>query len=278
MPTTKPYEELTFTDNFIFNKVLSTRPDITKRVLELILDTTITSLKILNGENVLQVAPDSKGSRLDIYVETADDRIIDLEMQTTLMKDLPKRMRYYQSNIDLFNLSPGQPYEKLPENIVIFIVLDDPYNRNFYQYTFENRCLEDFLISLGDGTRKIFINAAGDLTLAPPEMQFFLRYLRKEAAMSALTQDIDEAIIESRKNTRWKLEYMSWNAERDDLLSEGYRNGHKDGVQEGIKEGIKQSEKKLAEKDATIQKKDAALQEKDDIIRQLQEQIQSLKH
>ena len=235
--TVKQYEDLDITDNFIFYKVMSTRPDITRRVLELILNTKIKKLTILNGENVIQVAPDAKGSRLDVYIETEDGRIIDLEMQTSLLKEIPKRMRYYQSNIDLFNLNPNMRYEDLPENIVIFIVPKDPYNRGFYKYTFENRCTDDLALPFGDETKKIFINIAGDISGAPKEMQFFIRYLRKEAAMSTLTKDIDDAIVESRKNTRWKLEYMSWNAQRDDLLSEGYANGFKEGREDGLKEG-----------------------------------------
>ena len=54
---------------------------------------------------------DSKSVRFDVY--TRDDKMIfDIEMQTTMRKDLSKRARYYQSVIDMDNLSRGKSFAR----------------------------------------------------------------------------------------------------------------------------------------------------------------------
>ena len=126
----KKYEELRYTDGFIFNKVMSTNPDIARQVIELILGIKIRKIAVIEHEKTMDLDPGAKYSRFDVYIETNDGKIIDLEMQTTLKKNLPKRMRYYQDVSDLNTLGSGKDYETLPENYVIFIVLDDPYDRN----------------------------------------------------------------------------------------------------------------------------------------------------
>ena len=230
----KKYEDLRYTDGFIFNKVMSTNPDIAKQVIELILDIEIRKITVIEHEKTMDIDPGAKYSRFDVYIETNAGKVIDLEMQTTLKKNLPKRMRYYQDVSDLNTLGSGKDYETLPENYVIFIVLDDPYDRNYYRYTFENRCVEDLLLSFGDGTKKIYVNAGGDFSDAPVEMKDFLRYIREEVAMSDLTKQIDDAVNKARYNNLFKVEYMSWNA----ALMDERREGREEGLQEGEDIGI----------------------------------------
>ena len=50
---------------------------------------------------------DSKGIRLDVYVEDDKETIYNIEMQTSSNKNLPKRTRYYRGMIDLNILQTG---------------------------------------------------------------------------------------------------------------------------------------------------------------------------
>ena len=55
---------------------------------------------------------DGRSIRLDIYVE--DGRTIyNCEMQTSPNRNLPKRTRYYQGQIDINHLFKGEDYENL---------------------------------------------------------------------------------------------------------------------------------------------------------------------
>ena len=63
----------------------------------------------------------SHGIRLDLYVQDSEGRIFNVEVQTSSKKNLPKRMRYYQSVIDVHLLAPGVDYLSLRKSFVIFI-------------------------------------------------------------------------------------------------------------------------------------------------------------
>lgn len=52
-------------------------------------------------------------------------------------------------------------YNCLSDSIVIFICSFDLFGYGRYCYTFENLCLEEAGLSLGDGSRKIFLNTKG---------------------------------------------------------------------------------------------------------------------
>lgn len=102
------YENLDFSNDFMFCKILTNRPDLCKELLEIILDIKIRKLECLNKQAPIEITSDGKGVRLDIYVEDDNNTIYDIEMQTTTPKDLPKRSRYYQGMIDL-NLIERRP-------------------------------------------------------------------------------------------------------------------------------------------------------------------------
>ena len=49
----KPYEELTFTDDFMFRKVLMNNPDICKRLVELLLNVEIDHIEYKSDNHSL---------------------------------------------------------------------------------------------------------------------------------------------------------------------------------------------------------------------------------
>ena len=50
-------------------------------------------------------------------------------MQIQLVRALPKRARYYSGQMDLDLLRQGMEYEELPDTIVIFLCMFDPFGR-----------------------------------------------------------------------------------------------------------------------------------------------------
>ena len=111
---TKKYENLDFTDNFMFSKIMETNPDLCKELLELILDKTIIKIELPEKEKHFDITSDGKSIRLDVYVKDGDGvTVYDLEMQTTSQDDLPQRLRYYQGMIDLSLIEKGASYGEL---------------------------------------------------------------------------------------------------------------------------------------------------------------------
>jgi len=65
---------------------------------------------------------DAKDIRLDVYVEDEENTVYDIECQKTDTHELPKRSRYYQSQIDSALLEKGYHYSQLKKSFVIFSV------------------------------------------------------------------------------------------------------------------------------------------------------------
>ena len=183
----KSYSELTFTDDFMFCKVMTTRLDLCKELLELILDIKIREILIHESQKTIEQTYDGKGVRLDVYVEDDKDTIYDIEMQAVMRRNLPKRSRYYQGMIDLNHIERGDSFDKLKKTFVIFICLSDPFGRDLPLYTFENLCREDGTLPLGDEAYKVFVNARGSREQLSPEMAAFLDYLADQKTESDLT-------------------------------------------------------------------------------------------
>ena len=112
-------------------------------------------------QKVIDHTRNAKSIRLDVHVEDDKQTIYSIEMQTTSQKYLPKRMRYYQGMIDLNIVEKGEDYSKLKKSYIIFICDYDVFGKGRHIYTFENVCLEDVSLKLGDDAIKIVLNTQG---------------------------------------------------------------------------------------------------------------------
>lgn len=230
----KNYKELNITDQFIFAKVMSNK-NLCKAMLEKILNIKIRDIEYLDYEDTIQLAVDSKGIRLDIYVEDEAGTVFNLEMQTTNYSELPKRSRYYQGIIDLNMVEKGEPYDILKESYVIFICTFDLFGKNRSIYEFENLCVDDSNVRLKDGTHKMFLNTKGDKNDIDKELKALLNYFDGKEPDSKLTRQIDKKVAEARNNEKWRREYMSWQME----MNQKYRDGQKEGIAIGVKQATK---------------------------------------
>ena len=225
----KQYEELGFTDDFMFCKVLTSNPDLCKELLALILKKDVTKIGIPESQRPIEITADGKGVRLDVYIED-EDTVYDIEMQTTVNANLPKRSRYYQGMLDLSILKPGANYLELKSSYIIFICLKDPFGKNAPIYTMRNRCEEYEDVYLDDGATKIFLNAAGVSDSISDELRDFLTYVATGNPNGKLAKAIDFEVAKAKSKQGWRQEYM--------LLEERYKEKYDEGVAEGIAKGI----------------------------------------
>ena len=117
----KKFEDLTFSDHYMFEKVLQNE-EICKELLERLLKIKIDYLVYPEIEKTISPYYETKGVRLDVYVKDSD-KVFDIELQNALDMDLPFRTRYYQSMVDTDSLLKGEHYSKLPKSFVILFVL-----------------------------------------------------------------------------------------------------------------------------------------------------------
>ena len=221
----KKYEELNFTDDFFFSKILMKNQRICKELLEMILKIKISKIVFAEKQKPIEITSDGKGVRLDVYVEDDAKSVYDIEMQPTMKKNLPKRSRYYQGMIDLNLIERGANYKELKKSFVIFICLSDPFDEGLHIYTFENQCRESPRLLLGDETTKVFINAAGTADDVSAEMKDFLDYLQGKGINSDFTRRIDDEVNKARAHEEWKVEYMSLFLRDQEKIEEGEERG-----------------------------------------------------
>ena len=221
MARMEKYEELKISNQFMFRKVMESNQQLCKEMLETIFSKKIERIEYLETEKDMKVSYDSKGIRLDVYLNDSRGTVYNLEMQTQMKDYLPKRSRYYQSNIDIDNLLKGMHYSELEESYVIFICNFDLFSYNRYIYTFENVCKEDMSIRLDDGAYKVFINTKGSVGEITPGLKSLLDFFDGNDPSDDLTRRLEAAVERARNNKEWRADYMVLNAMRMDDKAEG---------------------------------------------------------
>lgn len=77
----KSWEELTFTDDYMFKLVMSKHPNFIKKLLNIILQVNVREIRFHETEKNLKDSYDGHGIRFDLYVEDSDNTVYDIEMQ-----------------------------------------------------------------------------------------------------------------------------------------------------------------------------------------------------
>ena len=224
----KTYEELDFTDDFLFCKILEIKPELARELLEMILQIRIREVKV-NRQVPIDQIREGRGIRLDVYAEDENNTVYDIEMQTTKQKELPKRTRYYQGMIDLNLIEKGAKFKELKKTYIIFICLSDPFKEGRYVYTFKNLCMENPKLELGDDTTKVFLNASGTVGEISEELRDFFNLLNKRKTKSDFSRKIEAAVKNAKTHKEWRAEYMT--------LEMHYQEKYEEGLEEGRAEG-----------------------------------------
>ncbi len=202
-----------------------------REVLERILGISIRKVTV-HAEHVLFVNPEKRRVRLDVYTDDEHGTVYNVEMQTTDNRNLPKRSRYYQGQMDVTALKSGEDFSRLPQSIVIFICTYDPFGRERYRYTFMETCREDGEL-LEDGTCKIFLNTEGrNETGVAQELVHFLKWIGEPCAENEkeendrLIAKLQTQIAELKENRGMEENYMLFG----EMLDEERRQGQIDVI------------------------------------------------
>ncbi len=228
------YEELKFTDDFMFCKVLTTNPDLCHELLELIIGKKVGNFTRLDKQQPIEITSDGKGIRFDVYSEDDANTVYDCEMQTTDSSNLPKRTRYYQGMIDLNLIERGANYNELKQSYIIFICPFDVFGNGLHKYTFETYCAELPGYKLADESTKIFLCAGGNANDVSENMQAFLEWLTTgKRNQNALVNKLEDAVEKVKKSEEWRLEFMTLLMRDKAKYDEGRLNEIFSSVQDG---------------------------------------------
>ena len=236
----KKWEDLDITDDFIFSRVMRNKK-LCRTLLEMILKVKIGKIKFLTSHHAIRVEPNAKGIIMDVYLKD-ENRVINVEMQTSNQGDLARRARYYQAAADIDTTPKGSEYEDLKQNYVIFICTFDPFHKGKPFYTFQNLCLEHSEpIYLDDGTTKIFLNTnSKDLGNLDLELRLFYDYVKGNNAQSDFTQELDSSISRLKEEKEERKMYLTYTSRMMECRRDGYEEGLFTGREEGISIGLEQ--------------------------------------
>lgn len=225
------YEELSFTDDFMFCKVLTTNPELCHELLELIIGKKVGAFARLDQQKPIEITADGQGM------------------------------------IDLNLIERGADYSELKKSYIIFICPFDEFKAGLHKYTFKTCCKELPEITLEDEVTKIFLCAGGDADDVSPEMKEFLEWMVSgRQGKTELVRKLDDAVQQARNHEEWRLEYMTLLMRDNKMREEGREEGRLEGreneiflsVQEGDYNPKRGAEKLGITEDEFIKRMNAA--------------------
>ena len=249
----KQFKDLTIKDAFMFAAVMSD-PEECRRLLQLILDMDILEVQVIT-EKTMAYHPEYHGIRLDVLAEEqGTKRRFNIEMQVKSQKDLPRRSRYYHSQLDMDALVSGKRYRELPDTYVIFICDFALSSEPLYKYTYTSVCQENNSV-LDEGRTTIFLSTRGENDKdVSKELVSFLNYVKGPEGLSEENWEDPyvaslEAKIQSIKHNReMEARYMMLEEMLKDEREAGRQEGEKAGRIEGEKAGRIAGEKAGSQK------------------------------
>lgn len=234
----KTFQELTIKDPFMFAATMSDEEQC-KAFLEIVLEMEIAQVSVIT-EKAIAYHPEYHGIRLDVLaVEEGINRRFNVEMQVKDKKNLPKRSRYYHSQLDMDALLTGVDYNHLPDTYVIFICDYDPFGDRLYRYTICNHCKENDK-DVDDGDYTIWLSSKGNnVAEESGELVKFLQYVedpeKESDSEGEFVKSLKEQIAAIKRNREWEGRFMLLEEmiadEREEAMAEGHAKGLAEGEQ-----------------------------------------------
>ena len=238
----KKWEDLNFSDNYIFCKVMRNE-SLCKEMLQILLDLKVEKINYIETEKQIENLYDAKGIRMDVFIQDSD-RVIDLEMQTGDYEDLILRSRYYQSAADVSTVPRRTKYKDLKENYIVFLCKEDPFGKGLPVYTKKSIFAETDAIPYNDKCHNIFYNSSGYAKVKDNELRNVLRFIHELKADSNFTKRLESSVDEAKSRGIMRDEYMYF----QDILEEEKEEVREIGLAEGRAQGLAEGSKDIAAK------------------------------
>lgn len=203
-----------------------------QHVLRIILrDTAIVVRDVVVQKTMTQLY--GKSSRLDVTAEDGKGRLLNVEVQNQAEKNFARRLRFYSGVMVSQFLSRGDDYNKLPDQIMIYISSSDIWKKGLVLYEFQMTERATGLLA-GDGLKHIYVNTEIDDGSAIAKlMQYFKTVDPLDQSQGALSEQVN---------------YYKTNQEGLTIMCEICEKLRNDGRAEGRAEGIAASNIQYAKK------------------------------
>ena len=150
-------EGLRLIDDVFMRAVLRDQVGLVQSILRTVTGIGGLELARVETQRDLMRLAGARSLALDAWGVGPDGTEYDMEVQTGV-RARPRRLRYHSACMDVEALGAGEPFERLPEQWVVFVMERDPFGEGRPTYLFEN--VGPGGRRLGDGTRKLYANGS----------------------------------------------------------------------------------------------------------------------
>jgi len=231
-------EFISFTDDDMFCSVMEDE-ETCKEFLHRVLGIEIAEIKCVISQKHIRNRIVGRGIRLDVYVKDIENNIYNIEMQTTVDKEIALRTRYYHSEMDGYQIRKGARFADLGNNIVIFVCTYDPFEENRSIYTFKKYCSEDKSIELNDKITSIFLNVTGDRAGVDGKLVNLLDYINTGESHDEYTEALSKRVLTINEDDDWRDRHMTLEMKLEQQREIGIELGKEIGMELGKEQGRK---------------------------------------
>ena len=140
--------------------------------------------------------------------------------------------------MDLDTLKSGHTYKELKNSHVIFICMEDIFNKGLPVYTFENVCREDGSTKLNDRAYRHFFIAPICATMLEDEgLKAFFKFLILNKVETDYTSALNAYVVDAKHNMQWRMQYMTFERMQAYAFEDGLEQGREEGREEGLEKG-----------------------------------------
>ncbi len=230
------WESIGISNDFVFCKVMQDKALLTELIHLILPELEFTDLLII-AQKTESDGADTHSVRFDIFVKDKTGRVIEIEMQVLNTGNLPLRIRFYGSMLDMQMLNPGESYGKLKERYIILICPFDPFGEGRHYYSFTSRCDQNHELVMGDKTMNIVLNAVGTMDDVNGRLAAFLDYVAGKPSEDEYVQKLDAAVKLARSNKEWRKEYMTLRMRDLENQEIGEERGRKEIIANMLRKG-----------------------------------------
>ena len=195
--------DLPLSNSAMFTRVMSD-PELFRQLAEVVTGVRLEPSTDNNVEQTIEPVIGARGVRMDV-VAADDGRVIDVEMQARSEPSLGKRLRYYQSTLDVHHLRKGEDYSCLRESFIVFLCTFDAFGLGLPAYHLERSCVESEDVQVGDESHWTVLNASAYEGEPHRELAAVLEYV----ATGIVRQDdpfvsrVDAAVRHANGDRKW---------------------------------------------------------------------------
>ena len=239
-------EELNLLDRFLFDETMENQ-EAYQATVSILLENEITLVEKPETEKELRISPQLREIRLDVISMDGDGKVYYSEMQKRNTGNLRKRSRYYQAQLDVSLLPPGNKnFNQLNDSCFILIAPFDIFGKGLYRYTFEGTCKECPELKLEDGATRVFINTNGtNRQDFSEEFLEFMDYLSASTdanagrTKSSKIKLIHRNVQNVRTSEKMGVKYMQLWEEKEYIREDARAEGREESQIEGVRNLMK---------------------------------------